>query len=331
MEEVQPRSKLSIWLIGLILGPTILMLWLGRGRLAIAYLLVQLIVIAVALLIVGTGLVAPPTFADIDIMALLMNVPFNIVGVIHGLKIRETSPARPWFSRWYVAIVATLALSWLIPFGVREFLFQPFNAPSGSMIPGLMVGDYFFVSKTAYGYSRHSFTFGPDFSGRIWAAEPQRGDIVVFKLPHDNETDYVKRLIGLPGDHIQMRDGILTINGTEVPKRRIEDYVNEMGEGFGRPVPQFVETLPNGVSYRVLDATPNGAADNTPDYTVPPGHYFMMGDNRDNSLDSRFAENAPGGGIGFVPSENLVGPATVIFWNSLGIRIDDRLHGTPEK
>jgi signal peptidase I len=331
MEEAQARSKLWIWLIGLILGPIILMLWLGRGRVAIFYLLAQLIVIALALLAVGTGLVAPPAFADFDIIALLVNVPFNIVGVIHGLKIRETSPARPWFSLWYVALVLTLALTWLIPFGVRELLFQPFNAPSGSMIPGLMVGDYFFASKTAYGYSRHSFTFGPDFSGRIWGAEPQRGDIVVFKLPRDNETDYVKRLIGQPGDRIQMRDGVLTINGVAVPKQRIADYVDEKGEGFGRPIPQYTETLPNGVAYRVLDSTPSGAVDNTPEYVVPPGTYFMMGDNRDNSLDSRFAQDAPGGGIGFVPSENLIGPAIVIFWNSLGIRIDDRLQGYPEK
>src|SRR6187551_953140 len=148
---------------------------------------------------------------------------------------------------------------------VRIFLFQPFNIPSGSMIPTLLVGDYLFVSKYSYGYSRYSFPFGPNlFSGRIWAKEPQRGDVVVFKLPRDNETDYIKRVIGLPGDRIQMRDGVLYINGEAVKKELVGEYSNEDGKAyFGHPkIPVYRETLPNGVSYDVLDANPKGEADN---------------------------------------------------------------------
>ena len=194
---------------------------------------------------------------------------------------------------------------------VRVFLFQPFNIPSGSMIPTLLVGDYLFVSKYSYGYSRYSFPFGPDlFSGRIWAKEPERGDVVVFKLPRDNETDYIKRVIGLPGDAIQMIHGVLHINGEAVKKERVEDFVMRDPSGRERHMSRYMETLPNGVIYPVLDLVNEGIGDNTDVYKVPEGHFFMMGDNRDNSTDSRFLSE-----VGYVPFENLVGRAQIIFFS----------------
>jgi signal peptidase I len=194
---------------------------------------------------------------------------------------------------------------------VRIFLFQPFNIPSGSMIPTLLVGDYLFVSKYSYGYSRYSFPFGPNlFSGRIWAKEPNRGDVVVFKLPRDNETDYIKRVIGLPGDEIQMIHGVLHINGEAVKKERVDDFVMRDPAGRERHMARYMETLPNGVTYPVLDLINEGIGDNTEVYKVPEGHFFMMGDNRDNSTDSRFLSE-----VGYVPFENLVGRAQIIFFS----------------
>jgi signal peptidase I len=194
---------------------------------------------------------------------------------------------------------------------VRVFLFQPFNIPSGSMIPTLLVGDYLFVSKYTYGYSRYSFPFGFDlFAGRIWASDPERGDVVVFKLPRDNETDYIKRVIGLPGDEIQMVHGVLQINGNAVEKVEIDDYVVTGPSGRERHMARYEETLPNGVRYPVLDIVKDGFGDNTEVYKVPEEHFFMMGDNRDNSTDSRFLAE-----VGFVPFVNLVGKAQVIFFS----------------
>lgn len=204
-------------------------------------------------------------------------------------------------------VVQALALAMI----VRVFFYQPFNIPSGSMKSTLLVGDYLFVSKMSYGYSRYSFPFGMNlFPGRILATPPERGDVAVFKLPRDNSTDYIKRVIGLPGDEVQVRNGVLYINGQEVPKRRVGDFVTREDDGILRRIPQYEETLPNGVKYTVLDSEPNGAFDNTGVFKVPANHYFVMGDNRDNSTDSRAQW-----GVGYVPFENFVGRAEIIFFS----------------
>ncbi len=192
---------------------------------------------------------------------------------------------------------------------VRTLLFQPFSIPSGSMMSTLLVGDYLFVSKMSYGYSKHSIPFSPEiFSGRIWAETPKRGDIAVFKLPSNPKVDYVKRVIGLPGDRVQMRDGVLYINDVAVKRELTGEFIPEGRYATSNKVPVYTETLPNGVTYKTLDIYPNTDADNTRVFEVPPGHYFMMGDNRDNSLDSRFD-------VGFVPFENFVGKAKIIFFS----------------
>ncbi|MBZ0218325.1 MAG: signal peptidase I [Fimbriimonadaceae bacterium] len=194
---------------------------------------------------------------------------------------------------------------------VRTFLYQPFNIPSSSMKSTLLIGDYLFVSKFSYGYSHFSLPWSPKiFSGRIFSEEPERGDVAVFRLPSDPDIDYIKRVIGLPGDKIQMIDGQLHINGTAVPRERIEDFQLNNRGGRVVAVKRYRETLPNGVSYTTLDLVENGFSDNTQVYEVPEGHYFMMGDNRDNSSDSRVVS-----GVGYVPLENFIGRAEIIFFS----------------
>ncbi len=207
----------------------------------------------------------------------------------------------------FIIVIQALAIALL----VRVFFYQPFNIPSGSMKSTLLVGDYLFVSKLSYGYSRYSFPWAPDlFKGRMFGAEPKRGDVVVFKLPRDNTTDYIKRVMGLPGDEIFVQGGVVFINGTEVPRVRDGVFETVDSSGVPRRLAKYRETLPNGVSYTVLDGDPDGPFDNVGPYKVPEGHFFMMGDNRDNSTDSRALW-----GVGYVPYQNLVGRAEIIFFS----------------
>lgn len=206
----------------------------------------------------------------------------------------------------------TLIYAVAIALAVRTFAYEPFNIPSGSMKPTLLVGDYLFVSKFAYGYSKHSFPFSlPLFDGRVVGELPERGDVAVFKLPTDDRTDYIKRIIGLPGDEIQVRGGTLYVNDEPAERVRVEDFYDDDGTTNGALV-RYRETLPSGTTYSVLDLVSRGSLDNTQVYHVPPGHVFAMGDNRDNSLDSRVE------GVGFIPIENLIGRAEIIFFSTNG-------------
>ena len=229
--------------------------------------------------------------------------------------------------------VKTVVYALLIAGIFRTLFFQPFWIPSGSMKDTLLIGDFLFVNKMAYGYSRYSCPFAIcPISGRILASEPQRGDVVVFRHPVNGQ-DFIKRLIGLPGDKIQMKNGILYINGAEVPQEpagvfsEIKEPQGPQG-GLPRcandPVGQggtcekirARETLPNGVTHDVLNIEDNGFADNTDVFTVPEGNYFFMGDNRDNSQDSRFSQAV--GGVGMVPAEYLIGRADRVIFSSAG-------------
>lgn len=228
-----------------------------------------------------------------------------------------------------------LVLLFVIAVLLRSFFIAAFSIPSGSMLPRMMIGDYLFVAKWPYGYSRYSFPFGLlSFDGRILGAQAERGDVVVFRYP-GSEQDYVKRLIGLPGDMIQVREGQLYINGEAAERTRIADFLmpvspnspcrfvdpsreREVAGDDGTTLcayPRYRETLPDGKSYDVIDQT-DSLADTTEVFLVPEDHYFVMGDNRDDSLDSRFSVEE--GGIGFVPVENLIGRATFIFWSTDG-------------
>ena len=234
-----------------------------------------------------------------------------------------------WSLARFVLIV--LALAWAL----RSLIVAPFNIPSGSMIPTLYIGDYLIVAKWPYGYSRYSFPLQvPPLSGRAFARLPKRGDVVVFRHPSEN-ADLIKRVIGLPGDTIAVRAGRLILNGQAVKREKLPAYQMRVSANTpckmvppatpfvasvsGRAycvIPAYRETLPRGPSFTVLDQVDDGFADNFPETRVPAGHVFLMGDNRDDSLDSRFSPIE--GGIGMVPIENLIGRAMVTFWSTDG-------------
>ncbi len=208
--------------------------------------------------------------------------------------------------------VKTIVYAGLIAVGIRTVAFEPFNIPSGSMIPTLLVGDYLFVAKYSYGYSRYSLPFAPNlFSGRLLGRLPERGDVAVFKFPRDNSTDYIKRIVGLPGDRIQVKAGQLYINGALLPRQPVGEFVAE-DSGRSALAKRYAETLPNGRVHDILKMQDDGMMNNTPEFRVPDGHVFAMGDNRDNSSDSRVMDSS---GVGFVPVQNLVGRAEFIFFS----------------
>jgi signal peptidase I len=215
----------------------------------------------------------------------------------------------------WMDFMRTALIAVVLALVVRTFLLEPFNIPSGSMKPTLEIGDYLFVNKPAYGYSRYSFPFGlAPIEGRIWTrgAEPQRGDVVVFKLPTNPSIDYIKRIVGMPGEKIQVMNGILHIDGQPVHREPVGLRRDDEG-GVPVPMMEYIETLPGGVMHSIYEESDSQPLDNTPEYAIPPGHYFMMGDNRDNSQDSRVGEL-----VGFVPAENIVGRAWFLFFSTNG-------------
>jgi len=225
-------------------------------------------------------------------------------------KNKDDAPlnAKEEAAEFFKTAVIAVALAIII----RSLLFEPFNIPSGSMKPTLQVGDYLFVQKPAYGYSRYSFPFGlAPIEGRIFEKEPRRGDVVVFKLPTNPHIDYIKRVIGMPGDTVQVKKGRLYLNDKEVPRESVglkkfdDEYLGEV------TMNEYIQTLPDGTMFSIYEESDNEPLDNTQIYTVPEGHYFMMGDNRDNSQDSRVS-NA----VGYVPFENFVGRADFIFFST---------------
>jgi len=208
----------------------------------------------------------------------------------------------------------TIVTAVLVAVFIRMFAFEPFNIPSSSMVPGLLIGDFLFVSKYSYGYSSRSTVMGLlPINGRLFDKAPERGDVVVFKLPSDNSTDYIKRLVGLPGDTIQMRNGLLYINGVAVQRRKLETPIVMNYVQPSSTTTDYIETFPDGHEHIIREEGDDRGLDDTPVFTVPSRSYFFMGDNRDNSQDSRTTR------VGFVPEENLVGKARILFFS-----LDDR-------
>jgi len=300
--ETAPRSMWSTALVSAFGGPFGGFLWIGAGRLAVISLVV-ISAVVFALTYIGFPVVSG---VDLTWLTNLSSIAPKILGAAFVLPFARRFKPDKWYAHglWVLVLVF---LSYPAALAIRTFLFQPFSIPSTSMVPTLQQGDYLLVSKMAYGYSRYSVPFGLlPIEGRISGAEPKRGDVVVFKFPPDPSVDYIKRIVGLPGEKIQIVDGVLHINDVAVGLEDAGTFSYE-----GNPAKLQRETLPGGVTHYVLDLTENSIGDNTRVFEVPEGHYFVLGDNRDNASDSRFT-------VGFVPYENLVGKAVRLFWNSKG-------------
>jgi signal peptidase I len=278
------RRPWAAVLISVIFSPAMGMLYLGRGRAGLAWFFLTLA--GFALLVVAAHLELLPL--SLESAILLAGLAVVVGGAVHcgrtAAKLGGAVPGK-WFAHWY-ALLAICLVSYLVPGVVRGFIWEPFNSPSSSMEPTLQVGDHFFVSKLAYS-----------------SADPQHGDLIVFLSPEDNRTNYVKRLEGLPGDRLQWQAGVLYLNGSQLRRAEVAPPLAEVPGTFYR------ETLPSGRSYLIREIADDHRFDNTDVYEVPEGHYFFVGDSRDNSLDSRSI-------LGFVPRENLIGKITLIYWNS---------------
>lgn len=308
--EIRSRSWWSVALVSAFGGPFGGYLWIGAGRLAVASLV---IISALTLAIIYAGFPVLPG-VDLAWLARLSGIALMIPSIALVVPFTRRFKPNRWYAHGLWVLVFVFLSTYPLAFAIRAFLFQPFSIPSGSMVPTLRDGDYLFVSKFAYGYSRYSVPFDLlPVEGRIFGAQPKRGDVAVFKYPRDPSVDYIQRIVGLPGEKIQMIDGVLHINDVAVG---LEDAGTFTYEDAPEPVKLQRETLPGGVTHFVLDLS-DSIGDNTRAFEVPEGHYFVLGDNRDNASDSRFL-------VGFVPYENLVGKAVRLFWNSRGTDYSSR-------
>jgi signal peptidase I len=279
-------------IVGYCLSPVFGMLYLGQGRRAFVYLALAVLLVCLPFLVAHLGLLPISAETAVD----LLTFAYGIAGAVHCYRLASRLGAQTpkvWFSRWY-SLGALIASAVTLLVAGRLVLWQPFNVPAASMEPSLQVGDNFIASKLAY-------RFG----------DPERGDIAVFLSPEDNETAYVKRLVGLPGDRVQMKGGSLYLNGARVAREEVMPQPLRFRDNMGEV---YREILPEGRSYLIREISDQRPLDDTGIYEVPPGRYFFLGDNRDNSLDSRTM-------IGTVPRENLIGRVSLILWNSAAQRL----------
>lgn len=298
------RTRTPSWAaaIAFLLGPEFGFYYLGFGWRGSAYLILSLVVILVLPLLLNTWLATGGIIISLGI-SLCYRI-FGAVAAWQSAAFRHPRERYPWFSRFYVWVL----LFWLAPLmlaqAVRSLMFQPFAIPAASMAPTLMVGDYAFADMLTYGISHYSLPSDGGPARRIGGRLPERGEVVVFRPSSGSDNDYVKRVIGLPGDRVQMRDGRLILNGVAVPRRKLGR--SPTIEGVSGT--EYEETLPEGAHYPVIDMRAHGPGDDTAEVTVPADHYFVLGDNRDNSLDSRF-------GLGFVPADNIYARMAVVVFN----------------
>ena len=305
MQSTAPvaRNRLGLFVIGLLLGPVVVMLWLGRWKYACLYFIASIFLAFTFFALPMLGAFDPIALNGIAPEHLLeiFLLPLNLIGLAHAFILNGRTVLRPFYSRWYIALPSPILISFAVAFLIAKFLYHPFDIPSASNFPNYIIGDYFFVSETAYSFGR----------------KPQRGDFAAFKYPAHLKITYIKRVVGLPGDHVQLIHGVLNINGVAMKLEPV-DYKPEKTDENGAN--QFYrETLANGRSYVIAKSSQETPQENTQEYTVPPEHYFVLGDSRDNSLDSRFLDK-----VGYIPEQNFIGRSAVLYWNRLGLSISNR-------
>lgn len=317
---MKERNPFLTFLLAFVFGAPAILLWLGRFQTALIFYLLESLIAVLLIVLFRAGfdpiLTSLPVPGAASAAYYAAHFVFALLAIAIAFRVYRLEARPVWYADWKVSFLGLAFAGFLVAMVVRAFGIQPFSIPASSMHPTLRVGDIVFVSKSAYGYSKHSFPFSAlPIDGRIFPGSPKRGDIVVFK--NLQNVDFVKRIVGLPGETVSMRGGVLQIDGKPVGMKPVADADSANLCPEGNSCSASIETLPEGVSHVVVSLADGTAADDTPDFKVPDGHYFMMGDNRDNSNDSRFM-------LGFIPYENLVGPLWMVIGNTEGIAYDGR-------